>query len=190
MVIRRSFSLSFILIAVFALPACTTVDDLPDDAVHKKMLSTQSMPKGYRYQDSTPLSSPAPSTPWVKSAVMSNTNKISSSTAAWQGAAYELVDQMTPVLPKDGTALNLMRKRTHTPYDSVLSPYYTSLDHYLRQVLLQQGYTLTTVPDVGTQIAYHIKRKKQVPLYELELMTLDAKGNAIHTETVTAVLPE
>lgn len=182
MVDNRFFSLLLAMASVLALSACTSVDNVPSDTVRSTMLSTQSMAKGYRYQDSTPLSSPAPSSPWVRSAVISDTEKMASSTAAWQGAVYELVAQMEPNLPKDGTPLNLMS----TPADVNN----TTLDHYLRQSLIQRGYNLTTVPNAGLQISHKVEKAKTPRTYQISMTILDGKGKAVRTETVPAVLPE
>lgn len=61
------------------------------------------MPNGYRFQDDTPLSSPAPSRPWVDEAAIHDTEKLASNTAAWQGAVFELVEKISPSLPTDGS---------------------------------------------------------------------------------------
>ncbi len=190
MVANRFFSTSLSLVlsltSLLALSACTSVDNVPNDTVRSTMLSTQSMGKGYRYQDSTPLSSPAPSSPWVRSAVIHDTEKMSASTAAWQGAVYELVAQIEPTLPKDGTPINLTSKGAGLTKDINNA----SLDHYLRQSLIQRGYNLTTVPDAGLPVTHQVKKSKTPRTYDISMTILDAKGKAVHTETVPAVLPE
>lgn len=183
MVTNRFFSLSLAFTALLALSACTSVDNVPNDTVRSTMLSTQSLSKGYRYQDSTPLSSPAPSTPWVRNAVISDTEKMSASTAAWQGAVYELVEQLEPTLPKDGTPLNLTS-------DGAKNADNATFDHYLRQSLIQRGYNLTTIPDAGLHLTHKVEKAKTPRTYNISATILDAKGKAVHTETVPAVLPE
>lgn len=186
MVTNRFFLLSSTCAALLTLSACTTVDTVPNDTARSTMLSTQSMGKGYRYQDNTPLSSPAPSSPWVKSAVIKDTEKMATSTAAWQGAVYELVAQLEPNLPKDGTPLNL----TSTGYGLTVDVDNTTLDHYLRQSLIQRGYNLTTVPDAGLHLTHKVQKTKTPRTYNISVTILDAKGKPVHTETVPAVLPE
>lgn len=100
------------------------------------------IPNGYRFQDDTPLSSPAPSRPWVEGAVIHDTEKLVTNTAAWQGAVFELVEKISPSLPMDGSPLYLRAP-------AVQSPQNQALDHYLRQALLQKGFTLTTTPGFG-----------------------------------------
>lgn len=185
MVSNRFFSMAC-LSAVLALSACTSVDNVPNDTVRSTMLSTQSIPKGYQYQDSTPLSSPQPSTPWVNNAVINDTEKMSASTAAWQGAVYELVAQMEPNLPKDGTPLNLVFDNDGFRADVNN----TTFDHYLRQSLIQRGYNLTTVPNAGLKISHAVNKTKVKRTYNISMTILDAKGKAVHTETTSAVLPE
>lgn len=186
MVTNRFFSLSFALIPLLALSACTSVDNLPNDTVRNTVLSTQFMGKGYRYQDSTPLSSPAPSSPWIRAAVIGDTQKMAANTAAWQGAVYELVAQIEPTLPKDRTPLNLTSEGSELTrnVDSA------TLDHYLRQSLIQRGYNLTTVPEAGLHITHKVEKAKTPRTYNISMTILDVKGKAVHTETVPAVLPE
>lgn len=186
MVINRFFSLTLSLAALLSLPACTSVDNVPNDTVRSTFLTTQSFGKGYRYQDETPLSSPAPSSPWVKAAVISDTEKMASSTAAWQGAVYELVAQMEPTLPKDGTPINLTSKGAGLTKNVNNA----TLDHYLRQSLIQRGYNLTTVPDAGLSVTHAVKKAKTPRTYDISMTILDAGGKPVHTETVPAVLPE
>ncbi len=173
-------------IAVLSLSACTSVDDMPRSNTRSNFLSTQSMPKGYRYQDNTPLSSPQPSSPWVNSAVIHDTDKMSSSTAAWQGAVYELVAKMEPHLPKDGTPLNMAPIKDGSPDNN-------TLDHYLRQALIQRGYNLTTIPDAGLQLSHQVAKSKtdktNDKTYNISMSVLDLEGKAVATEIVPAVLP-
>jgi hypothetical protein len=100
------------------------------------------MPNGYRFQDDTPLSSPAPSRPWVDEAAIHDTEKLASNTAAWQGAVFELVEKISPSLPTDGSPLFLQEPVVKTAQNQ-------ALDHYLRQALMQKGFTLTTTPGFG-----------------------------------------
>lgn len=186
MVLNRFSLLLSGLTALMTLSACTTVDTVPNDTVRRTMLSTQSMGKGYGYQDSTPLSSPAPSSPWVKSAVMSDTEKMAAGTAAWQGAVYELVSQLEASLPKDGTPLNLTSEDTGLMVDVNNATF----DHYLRQSLIQRGYNLTTVPDAGLHLTHKVQKAKTPRTYNISVTILDAKGKPVHTEMVPAVLPE
>lgn len=148
--------------------------------------SMQAMPKGYKYQDDTPLSSPAPSSPWNKTIVINNTENISAQTAAWQGAVYELLEKLEPNLPKDGTPLNLSSDR----YSFMKGAKDNSLDHYLRQALLQKGYNLTTIPDAGLHIIYLVERSKSPKMYDLIATIMDAKGKEKSVATVTAAFPQ
>lgn len=178
-------TLALVSFAVLSLSACTSVDDMPTSNTRNNFLATQSMPKGYRHQDNTPLSSPQPSSPWVNSAVIHDTDKMSSSTAAWQGAVYELVSKMEPHLPKDGTPLNLSSTK-----DGILGGAdNNTLDHYLRQALIQSGYNLTTIPDAGLQLSHHVAKSKTEKTYNIGMTILDPKGKAVVTEIVPAVLP-
>lgn len=186
MVFNRFFSMAFALSAVLALPACTSVDNVPDEGVRSSVLSTQSFPKGYKYQDNTPLSSPAPSSPWVNSAVIHDTDKMSANTAAWQGAVYELVAQMEPNLPKDGTPINLISEDHGYKTDANNATF----DHYLRQSLIQRGYNLTTIPNAGLIISHKVQKTKTPRTYNISLTILDAKGKPVHTEAISAVLTE
>ncbi len=142
----------------------------------------QSMPKGYTYQDNTPLSSPAPSSPWHDKAVITNTENMGTNTAAWQGSVYELMDKMDANLPKDGSPLNLVAE------DS--SNQSLAFDHYLRQTLIQKGYNLTTLPKTGTPLFYGVKKAKDAHAYVLTTSLKDAKGDkTISSASVNAVLP-
>jgi hypothetical protein len=182
----RLFALSMAFSSLFAVSACTSVDTVPNSVIRSTMLSTQSFPKGYKYQDDTPISTPAPSSPWVKSAVISDTEKMSSNTAAWQGAVYELVAKMQANLPKDGTPINL----SSSGYSLLTSADSNSLDHYLRQALIQNGYNLTTVPDAGLKVVHHVERAKTPKTYNISMSVLDPKGNVLGMQSVAAVLPQ
>ncbi len=173
------------------LSACTNIDQTFGTSYRNSVFSTQSVPKGYKYQDDTPLSTPAPSSPWIKYAVINDTENIGTQTAAWQGAVYELVDQMETNLPKDGTPLNLFSGH----YSLMRGEKDNALDHYLRQVLIQKGYNLTTIPDAGLQIAYKADavmdtKTKNTRTYNLSASILDKDGKASFTASIPAVLPE
>jgi hypothetical protein len=101
------------------------------------------MPNAYRFQDNTPLSSPAPSRPWVDEAVIHDTEKLASNTAAWQGAVFELVEKISPSLPTDGSPLFLQEPVVKTAQNQ-------ALDHYLRQALMQKGFHSDHYPRVWT----------------------------------------
>lgn len=142
----------------------------------------QSMPKGYTYEDDTPLSSPAPSSPWYNKSVIQNTENMATNTAAWQGSVYELVAAMDPNLPKDGSPLNLVAE---SKSDQILV-----LDHYLRQTLIQKGYNLTTLPATGTPLYYNVTKSKESGNFILSTSLKDAKGDKVlSSAAVNAVLP-
>jgi hypothetical protein len=114
-------------VSLLAMTACTTGNQ------------PQWMPRGYTHQgDNTPISSPQPSSPWSNSAVIHDTDAMGESTAAWQGAVFELLEKLGSHLPQDGTPLLLVANAPHTPQD-------LALDHYLRQALMQKGINLTNV---------------------------------------------
>lgn len=121
------------------------------------------MPNGYRFQDNTPLSSPAPSRPWVDEAVIHDTEKLASNTAAWQGAVFELVEKISPSLPMDGSPLYLQEPVVKTAQNQ-------ALDHYLRQALMQKGFTLTTTPGFG-----HVLQADSGSLMETDTLKLAQK---------------
>ncbi|HOO50438.1 MAG TPA: hypothetical protein PLK94_04020 [Alphaproteobacteria bacterium] len=106
-------------------------------------ISNQWVPKGYSYQDSSQITSPIPSSPWIEEAEIKDTNKLADNTAAWQGAVFELVDGLSTVLPTDGTAINIITTAPVTNQD-------LALDHYVRQALIQKNITLTTTADMGS----------------------------------------
>ena len=139
----------------------------------------QFMPKGYKYSDNTPLSSPAPSYPLSYKATKNNTETITADMGAWKGAVFELLDSLEPSLPRDGTPLNL---NTNSLKDS-------SLDHYLRHALINRGDTLTTTPDAGLPIVTRTEETKEKGVYQLVAEILDAEGKVKSTSSVTAVLP-
>lgn len=107
----------------------------------------QWMPRGYTYQDDTPLSSPAPSSPWLKEAELKNTDHMSANHAAWQGAVYEIVDQLDGGLSErtklGAPAIFIAAEPPVTNHDQ-------ALDYYLRQALIQKGYKLSPLADAHT----------------------------------------
>lgn len=140
----------------------------------------QWMGKGYRYNDNTPLSSPAPSSPW-DSDIKANVENMGANAAAWQGATFELVEALSANLAKDGTPLNLSPKSS-SPEDRVL-------DHYLRQALMKKGYNLTSQPEAGTAIVCSTKTLKTKDNYQITAEIKDAKGKTTSQSSVNAVLP-
>lgn len=186
MALARFYTVSLVLGSLLALSACTYVDRTTDTPLRNSVFSTQSMPKGYRYQDDTPLSTPAPSSPWDKSAVIADSEHIGAQNAAWQGAVFELVDKMEPNLPKDGTPLNLSSEK----YAVMKGAKDNALDHYLRQALIQKGYNLTSIPDAGLKITYKTETAKTPKIYHLTTSILDKEGQAISVVTVPAVLAQ
>lgn len=100
------------------------------------------IPDGYRYNDNTPLSSPAPSSPWYKDADHPNLDAMADNTAAWQGAVYELISPLPNLVPP-GQARLVLKTRP---------PAYTAdnaFDHYLRAGLISYGYTIANSADAG-----------------------------------------
>lgn len=107
------------------------------------------MPHGYKYDDDTPITSSAPTTPWNNDAVIVNTDQLASNQAAWQGAVFELVGKVSGTLtPADGPIVLLGR----TPATNQKQAF----DHYLRQALIQRGYTVSTVPGPGPTLVYDV----------------------------------
>lgn len=165
-----------VTLSVVLLSGCTSINHLPNAFERAVVpMNNQSMPKGYKYQDNTPISSPAPSSPWVNSSVIHNTDNLSSNIAAWQGAVYELVAQLEPQLPKDGTPLNLYQAGNQFQKFTSPTGANNSLDHYLRQILMQHGYNLTTAPQAGLPVAYAVKEQpKQKNSYVLMAAVMQA----------------
>ncbi|PZP56576.1 MAG: hypothetical protein DI586_03190 [Micavibrio aeruginosavorus] len=113
------------------------------------VIPTQYMPNGYRYNDDTPLSSPAPSRPWLDEAEDPSIENLADNTAAWQGAVYELINQLPAALPPSSGPVTLA---TTPPAYIGDKPF----DHYLRQGLISYGYRVNpTVYDAGTIIVYN-----------------------------------
>jgi hypothetical protein len=180
MVLPRIYAVSFALMTLLSLSACSNSGGGSGTPV----FSAQSMPKGYTYQDDTPLSSPQPSSPWKKSAEISNTENIGAQNAAWQGAVFELVDKMDPNLPKDGTPINLSPEE-YSIMDGAID---NAFDHYLRQAFIQKGYNLTSIPDAGLQITYKTETAKTPRTYNLTTSILDKEGKPALVTTIPAVL--
>ena len=167
-------------------------------------LPTQYMPNGYRYNDDTPLSSPAPSRPWMSSAEHPNLEHLGDNTAAWQGAVYELISPLPAILPAATTPLNLITTPPASPADA-------SFDHYLRQGLLSYGYTVSPTPNpAGMTLVYNasplsnpetlktaqakfgkefIKKDNTKDQYYLTLDIQGAAGKAINSQSTIAILP-
>ncbi len=136
----RFFPLFAVGVSLVTLCACSTVSNV---------LQPNWMPRGYAHQDNTPLSSPAPTAPWSDDAVIHNTDKMAASTAAWQGAVFELLDKATPFIPQDGAPLIVTTVPPYAPLD-------LSFDHYLRQGLMRKGYTLTTTAGTAPLLVFDI----------------------------------
>ena len=111
-------------------------------------IPTQYVPNGYTYHDSTPLSSPAPTRPWLDEAAHPNLDNIGDNTAAWQGAVYELINPLPNTITAANGPITLKPAGTVTPADQ-------ALDHYLRQGLISYGYVVNPTPDMpGTVLVY------------------------------------
>lgn len=168
--LNRFFLLS-LGISLSTLSACTA-DNTP-----------QWMARGYTYEDNTPLSSPVVSSPWDQDIVITDTDHLTANVAAWQGAVYELVAAIEPHLPKDGTPINLSAVDAGSSQNM-------ALDHYLRQILVQKGYNLTTVPDAGLLMTSEVKEvPKQDGAYALTASFVDKDGKALSSSSVNAALP-
>ena len=112
----------FLLTSLLVLSAC---------------VSPNWVPKSYTYQDSTPLSSPAPSAPWY-SKIHFNAARHTQYESLWRSIAQVVHDKIVARNPA-GTVISLRQ-------EGVLIPQEESLDHFLRQALLQSGYTFTSDP--------------------------------------------
>lgn len=124
------------------LTACASLALL---AACDSTFATNWVPVGYKYQDDTPITTPAPSKPWLNDAVITNTDGISANTAAWQGAVFELIDKMSATVPAGPVVLVARAPQTAQKQ---------AFDHYLRQTLTQRGYTISTNPKAGTVVTY------------------------------------
>lgn len=167
--------------------------------------TTQYMPKGYRYQDNTPLSSPAPSSPWKAERVITNPEVISSNIAAWQGAAYELIEGLQQYFPQDGTPIGFATwKKDPTAQNN-------ALDHYLRQAMMQKGLPMNTKDNTGYVLVYDaspltdsstlklaqkitnyqvVKGASLKGLYLLNATFISPTGESLGSSAITAVLPD
>lgn len=167
-------------------------------------MPTQWMPNGYRYHDDTPLSSPAPSRPWLKDVENPSLNDIGDNVAAWQGAVYELINPIPAIVPPSAGAVSLKAVPPHFAATS-------AFDHYLRQGLLSYGYTVNPGPggvfvmnykalpldsDANLKIArnklgkeFVTKADQAKDTYFLTLDVTDAKGKIISQQSTIAVLP-
>lgn len=144
----RFFTLLAVGVSVVALSGCSSITQ------------PNWMPRGYKHQDDTPLSSPAPTSPWSDKAVIHNTDKMAASTAAWQGAVFELLDKAAPFIPQDGMPLIVTTVAPYAPLD-------LSFDHYLRQALMQKGHNLTTTSGTAPLLVFDI-----VPLSDAKALKM------------------
>ncbi len=113
------------------------------------VIPTQYMANGYRYHDDTPLSSPAPSRPWLDEAEDPSIENLADNTAAWQGAVYELINPLPSALPPSSGPVTLV---TTPPAYIGDKPF----DHYLRQGLISYGYRVNPAPsDAGAVLVYN-----------------------------------
>ena len=167
-------------------------------------IPTQWAPNGYRYETPEPLSSPPPTRPWLDEADHPNLENIGDSTAAWQGAIYELINPLPQiVLPSSGP---LTLKTTPPAY-----PADTAMDHYLRQGLLSYGYTVNPTPDnKGTVLVYNaaplsnpdnvkkaqakfgkefVKKGDMKGMYYLTLDVIGTNGKVITSQASIGVFP-
>lgn len=162
------------------------------------------MPNGYRFQDDTPLSSPAPTRPWVNEAEIKDAEKISANTAAWQASVSELLEKAVPLFPQDNQPFFIRASSSDTAQTQ-------AFDHYLRQALVQKGYVLSTLSGQGHVLVIHVSglqnaaslgkavkeaQFEKVPgadlskLYLLTLSLIGEKGGAASgTASVVASLP-
>lgn len=130
MIFRNIASFVIATTSVLAISACTPQGP------------NQWIPKGYTYQDDTPITSPAPSSPWVKEAEITNTDALADNTAAWQGATFELLDGLSSVLSSNGSPIYVKQIAPVTNQD-------LALDHYVRQALIAKNVTLTTSENIA-----------------------------------------
>jgi hypothetical protein len=163
--------------------------------------STQWMPNGYHYQDNTPLSSPAPSRPWLKEAARPDMNKLADNTAAWQGAVYELINPLPQLVLPQAALVTLKARAPAYPADG-------AFDHFLRQGLMSYGYTLADAGQAGPILVYDAapltnkdiaalaeKKLGVLPqgdrsgMYYLTLDVIGANGRLLGSQSTLAVLP-
>ena len=113
------------------------------------VIPTQYLANGNRYQDDTPLSTPAPTRPWTDEAAHPDLNHLGDNTASWQGAVYELITPLAQIVPPTNGPVSIVAKSPASPADA-------SLDHYLRQGLVSYGYQVNPVAkNTGIILVYH-----------------------------------
>ena len=140
----------------------------------------QWMPRGYANQDDTPLSSPPLSFPWNAN-ISTNLDDMGANSNAWQGAAFDLLDALSPNLIKDGEPLSLS-PQTSSKEDR-------ELDHYLRQALIKKGYTLTNQPITKNIIRCSVTKDNKKDGYNLTAIITEANGRRVTASSVKAALP-
>lgn len=183
--------------AVSVLAGCAPGDRAWQESSSHTVFGAQSSPKGYTYQDDTPLSSPAPSSPWIASAVSHDTERMTTNAVAWKGAVFELVGRLEKTLPQNGAPIRVMPEEK---WLAGTSAHTTSFDHYLRQALIQKGYNLTTQPDAGALVMYKMTKdaakKDTYVLTAMSQSTSQAASRAVKAGTpvsvpvsVVAILP-
>lgn len=183
--------ISVLSLAVLGLTSCGAIP-------------TQYMPNGYRYNDDTPLSSPAPSRPWLDEADHPNLTELGDNTAAWQGAIYELINPLPALIPPISNPVTLQTTPPAYPADQ-------AMDHYLRQGLLSYGYTINpSSANPGTVIVYNaallsnpenlkkaqakfgkefVKKDNLKGMYYLTLEIKGADGKVIGNQAAIGVFP-
>ncbi len=175
--------------AVSVLAGCAPGDRAWQESSSHTVFGAQSSPKGYRYQDDTPLSSPAPSSPWIASAVAHDTERMTTNAVAWKGAVFELVAQLEKTLPQNGAPIRVMPEEK---WFAGTSAHTTSFDHYLRQALIQKGYHLTTQPDAGALVMYKMTKdaaKKDTYVLTAASRVVKAGTPVSVPVSVVAILP-
>ncbi len=117
-------------------------------------------PDGYVGQDSTPISSPKPTTPWFEQAVYSQTIQDANKTA-WATIAATMRDRLKAHIAPSNAPLYIV-------HDGVNSPEKQAFDHEFRQALLQSDYLISADPKTRPMIEFNVKhvqkwdRKKMV----------------------------
>ena len=127
--------------------------------------ATNWIPVGYKYQDDTPITTSAPTKPWLKDAVITDTEELAASTAAWQGAIFELVDKISAKVPASAGPLVLQAREPNNSQKQ-------AFDHYLRQGLIQSGYVIATAPSTGTTLRYDILSLEDPSVRDWAIKTL------------------
>jgi hypothetical protein len=162
------------------------------------------MANGYRYHDNTPLSSPAPSKPWLREAARPNLESMGDSTAAWQGAVYEVMGDLNSVIPQEFTQnLNLQARGSSNPNKQ-------AFDFYLRQALLSRYFKVddtqlaphyTLVYDISSlqnkdilalakqQFGADTLQGSLKDMYYLTLDVLDPQNRLLSRQATLAILP-